>query len=125
MGPVTSISQYAKPRSPVVSEGRSGPSILLEESVQAGRADFFFAFENELHVVAEQAFAHHVFERFHLYHGLSFVIVRSACPNTSVAYLRLERLAFPKFQRLGGHHVVMGINEYGRRFGADSFFGIH
>ena len=32
LGPVTSISQYAKPRSPVVSEGRSGPSILVSDT---------------------------------------------------------------------------------------------
>ena len=32
LGPVTSISQYASPRRPVVSEGRSAPNILVSDT---------------------------------------------------------------------------------------------
>ena len=99
--------------------------MFFEESVQAGRTDFFLAFEDEFHVVAEQAFAHHVFECFYLNHGLPLVIVRAACPDASVTDFRFEWLAVPKFQRFGGHHVVVGVDQYGRCVRVNAFFGIH
>ena len=61
----------------------------------------------------QQFVAYEVFKRFHLYERLPFVIISTTCPDMSVAYFRLKGVAFPKFERFGWHHVVVGIYQYG------------
>ena len=99
-------------------------AVLLEEGVQAGRAYLFLALEDELHVVAQPAVAHHVFKGFHLDERLSLVVVGSAGIDAPVADFGLEGVALPQFERLGRHYVVVGIDEHGGRVRRHAFLGI-
>ena len=86
--------------------------MLFAEGFQAGRADFLFSFEDKLDVIFQQFVLDEIFEGFDLDKGLSFVIIRSACPDVSVPYFGFEGLAFPQFQRFGRHYVVVGVDQY-------------
>ena len=96
-----------------------------EESRERGTADFLFAFENELHVVAKQVVAHEIFEGFDLNERLSFVVVGTARPNVAVAHFGFERIGVPEVEGFGGHHVIVRINQHRGRVGGDHFLGIH
>ena len=85
-------------------------AVRREESRERGTADFLFAFENELHVVAKQVVAHEIFEGFDLNERLSFVVVGTARPNVAVAHLGFERIGVPEVEGFGGHHVIVRIN---------------
>ena len=64
--------------------------MLFAEGFQAGRADFLFSFEDKLDVIFQQFVLDEIFEGFDLDKGLSFVIIRSACPDVSVPYFGFE-----------------------------------
>ena len=88
-------------------------AVRREEGRERGTADFFFAFEDELHIVLQQTVAYEIFECFDLNERLSFVIVRAARPNVAVAHLRFEGIGVPKLERLGRHHVIVRIHQHG------------
>ena len=85
------------------------------EAFEAGRANLFLSFEDELDVMSQQVVLYQIFKSLYLNERLSFVIVRTARPDVSVAYFGLEGIAFPEFQRFGGHYVVVGFG-----FGTDA-----
>ena len=89
-------------------------AVLLQESVERGRSDFLFTFQNELHVVAQQAVRHQELKGFELHKALSFIIVGTACIDASVAHFGFKGLRSPLFERCHGHHVVVAVHQHGR-----------
>ena len=96
-----------------------------EEGRERGTADFFFAFEDEFHIVLQQAVAYEIFEGFDLNERLSFVVVRAARPNMAVAHLRFEGIGVPKVEGFGRHYVIVGIHQHGGRGRIDQLLGVH
>ena len=66
--------------------------------------------------MSQQVILYQIFKSLYLDEGLSFVIVRTARPDVAVAYFGLEGIAFPEFQRFGGHYVVVCVYQYGFGF---------
>ena len=99
--------------------------MLFQEGVERGRADFLFPFQDELHVVAQQAVRHQVFKGFELHETLSFVVVGTACIDASVAHFGFKGLRSPLFERCHGHHVVVAVDEHRGRSVAHMFLGKH
>ena len=99
--------------------------VFPAESLQAGRANFFLAFENEFHVDFQFPAPRQVFEGLGLDERLSFVVIGSACPDTSVAHFGFKRSALPEFQRFGGHHIVVGVHQHGLCLGGNGLLGEH
>ena len=90
--------------------------VFPAEAFEAGRANLFLSFEDELDVMSQQVILYQIFKSLYLDEGLSFVIVRTARPDVAVAYFGLEGIAFPEFQRFGGHYVVVCVYQYGFGF---------
>ena len=90
--------------------------VFPAEAFEAGRANLFLSFKDELDVMSQQVVLYQIFKSLYLDEGLSFVIVRTARPDVAVAYFGLERIAFPEFQRFGGHYVVVCVYQYGFGF---------
>ena len=56
---------------------------------------------------------HRRLEALDLDHGLSLVVIGATCPDMTITYLVLEGFALPQLKRLGGHHIVVSIDEDG------------
>ena len=96
----------------------------LAEGFKAWRTNFFLAFEDKLDVVVKQVLAVDILKGLDLNEGLSLVIVGSATPDVAVAHNRFKGGGVPQLQRLGRHHVVVGVDEDGRGCGVNQPFGI-
>ena len=95
-----------------------------QEGTERGRTDFFLAFEDELHVVAEQAVAHEILEGFHLHEALSLVVVGTAGEDVPVAHFGLGGVGMPEVERCHGHHVVVAVDEHGGSGRVYDTFGV-
>ena len=96
----------------------------LAEGDERFRPDLLLALEDELHVAMHRARAQGRLEALGLDHGLALVVVSAAGIDASVTNSGLERLALPKLQRLGGHDVVMPIDEHRGQVGRDDALGV-
>ena len=98
--------------------GREFLFVCSHPSRQRGASDFFFAFEDKLHIVTEFPFAQQVFEGFDVHEQLALVVVGAAAPDGLFSGSRirtddrLERIGAPFLQRLGRLHVVMAIDQH-------------
>ena len=98
--------------------GREFLFVRGHPSRQRGASDFFFAFEDKLHIVTEFPFAQQVFEGFDVHEQLALVVVGAAAPDGVFSRGgirtddRLERVRAPFLQRLSRLHVVMAIDQY-------------
>ena len=84
------------------------------EGFEARRTDLFFSFEDKFHITFQQIQIQGGFEAFYLHHGLPFIIVRTTRPDTTVPDFGFERAALPQVERLGGHYVIVRIDQNGR-----------
>ena len=96
----------------------------LAEGDERFRPDLLLALEDELHVAMHRACVQGRLEALGLDHGLPLVVVGAAGIDASVANGGLERLALPKLQRLGGHDVVMPIDEHRGQVGRHDALGV-
>ena len=96
----------------------------LAEGFKAWRTNLFLALEDKLDVVVEQVLAVDILESFDLDKRLSLVVVGSAAPDVAVAHNGFKWIGVPQLQRLGRHHVVVGVDEDGRGCGVNQPFGI-
>ena len=87
-----------------------------EEIAQAGRADLLLALDQELDVHAQLTGLQHGLQRFDRRHHLPLHIRRAAGEEVLAAHLRLERPALPQGERVGRLHVVVTVDQHGRRF---------
>ena len=111
-GPRSVISQARMPRKPYVIAGMPGAywlvslmtatsqascsAVRFEEIVEVVAADFFFAFDDELHVDGQPAVRLQPgFDRFDVREHLPFVVGRAAGVDVAVANRRLERRGHP------------------------------
>ena len=88
----------------------------LDEVVQVGAADFFFAFEDQLDVHRQAAVLLQVrFDGLEVHEHLALVVGRAARVDLAVADRRLERRRLPQVERIDRLHVVVAVEENGRR----------
>ena len=99
-------------------------AMRLAEGDERFRPDLLLALEDELHVAMHRACVQGRLEALGLDHGLALVVVSAAGIDASVANGGLERLALPKLQRLGGHDVVMPIDEHRGQVGRHDALGV-
>ena len=122
--PVTSISQYASPRRPVVRDGTSALTMLVSEtritsarssslcvlqnSSRLGEPISLLALEDKFHVRTEIPRPESRLEALHLHHALPLIVVGAARIDFSVAERGFEGVAKPQIQRLDRHHTRSG-----------------
>ena len=87
--------------------------MFTAEGLQVSRTDFFFTFEDELHVAVHKTKGKRRLEALDLDHRLALVVVGATCPDVTVTYFWFEWFALPEVKWLGGHHVVVTIDEKG------------
>ena len=89
-------------------------AVLLEECLEAWAADLLFALEDELDAAVHQSFAHKVLKGLDLNHGLSLVVVCATRIKATIANRWFPWIGLPQVEWFDWHHVVVGIDEYGR-----------
>ena len=90
--------------------------VRLDEVVEVGRADLFFPLEDDLHVDRQPAVLLQVrFNRLEVHEDLPLVVGRAARVDFAVADGRLEGRGFPQLDRVDRLHVVVAVEEDGRR----------
>ncbi len=90
--------------------------MILDEVVEVRGSDFLFALEDDLHVDRQLAGLLQVrLDGLEVHEDLALVIGRAACVDLSVADSRLEWRRFPELERIDGLHVVVAVEEDGRR----------
>ena len=83
-----------------------------DERLEIRGTDFFFAFDEELHVDRARTAGFQVrLERVDVDDELALVVAGAPRVEPSVSHRRLERRARPQLDRVLGLHVVMAINE--------------
>ena len=89
-------------------------------------ANFFFAFDDELHIQRQLAVValHQGFDGFDFHPELAFVVDCAASVNVVVALGGLERRRDPLVERVGRLHVVMRVAQHGRLAGSVQPVGI-
>ena len=85
--------------------------MFTAEGFQVGRTDFFFTFEDELHVAVHESKGKRRLEALDLDHRLALVVVSATGPDVTVTHFWFERFALPEVKWFGGHHVVVAIDE--------------
>ena len=85
--------------------------MFTAEGLQVGRTDFFFPFEDELHVAVHESEGKRRLEALDLDHRLALVVVGTTCPDVAVTYFRFERFALPEVKWFGGHDIVVAVDE--------------
>ena len=85
--------------------------VLTAELLEVRRADLFFTLEEELHIALDESECQSRLEALDLDHRLTLVVVSTACPDVAVTYLGLEGFALPQLKWLGGHDVIVSVDE--------------
>ena len=85
--------------------------VLTAELLEVRRADLFFTLEEELHIALDETECQSRLEALDLDHRLTLVVVSTACPDVAVTYLGLEGFALPQLKWLGGHDVIVSVDE--------------
>ena len=98
--------------------------VCFDERTEASGADFLLTFKDKLHIMLQQVVLVDILESLRLHERLSLVIIGTACPDMAVFHDRLERFGLPQLERLGRHHVIMPVNQYGFRLRVDHPLGI-
>ena len=95
------------------------------EGFEARRTDLFFSLEDKLHITFQQIQIQGCLETFYLHHGLPFIIIRTTRPDTAIPDFGFERATLPQVKRLGGHYVIVRIDQNGLRLRRNHLFPIH
>ena len=66
----------------------------------------------------------HCFQCFYMHVKLAFIIATATGKNFTIFNHRFKRAAIPKFQWIGGLHIIMAVNQH-RWFGRDQLFFRH
>jgi len=85
--------------------------VFAAEGFKVRRTDFFFPFEDELHVAVHESESKRRLEALDLDHRLALVVVSTTCPDVTVTHFGFEGFALPKVKRFGGHHVIVTVDE--------------
>ena len=95
--------------------------VRLDEVVEIRGADFFLPLEDDAHVDGQPAVLLEVrFDGLEVHEDLALVVGGPARVDLAVAHGRLERRGVPELQRIDRLHVVVAVEEDGRRaFGAE------
>ena len=87
--------------------------MLRDPGCEMLAANLFLSFDDEFHIVLQQAVPQEVFEGLHVHECLALVVIGTASPDGSVVDYRLERVAVPFLERLCRLYVIMAIDQYG------------
>ncbi|MEJ7666445.1 MAG: hypothetical protein WKG07_46485 [Hymenobacter sp.] len=88
----------------------------LDEVVEVGAADLLFALDQELHVDRQVAVLLQMrLNRLEVHEDLALVVGRAARVDLAVANRRLERRGRPQVKRIDRLHIVVAVEQDGRR----------
>ena len=76
-------------------------------------AYLFLTFNDEFHIVLQEAVPEQVLECLDMHESLAFVIIGTASPDGPVVYYRLERVAVPLLKGLRRLHIIVDIDQDG------------
>ena len=76
-------------------------------------SDFLFTFEDEFHVVFQEAVPDEILEGLDMHECLSLVVIGASSPDCAVVDFRLERVGIPFLERFSRLYVVVAIDEDG------------
>ena len=86
--------------------------MLLYPCSEMLASDLLLSFDDEFHIVLQQAVPQEVFEGLHVHECLALVVIGAASPDGSVMDYRLERVTVPFLERLRRLHVIMTIDKH-------------
>ena len=90
--------------------------MALDEVVEVGRADFLFAFQDDPEVHRQPAVLLQVrFDGLEVHEDLALVVGGPARVDLAIAHRRFEGRRLPEIQRIDRLHVVVTVEEDGRR----------
>ena len=92
--------------------------VLVDEAQHVRAADLLLALEHDAHVHRQLARARELAGDVQERQEVALVVARAARVQPAVAHHGLERVGRPELARIGRLHVVVAVDQHGRRVGA-------